>query len=106
MDVQGRSGRSPARFEADSQGVRIHEPTGLLELRWSVVRAVTLQRCADQTNVALRLRDGSTVAPSALQAVTTIVGAELEELWWRYGPPGASAMWGRPGAGATASSAA
>ena len=102
---------------ADGERLRVRQPFGAVALPWSAVAEVT---CPPPTPVAagmgcagcwrvmivVELRDGSRLAPYALRrttrlrslaAVERIVGDwwDLRQLWLRYGPPAAPAMWGR-----------
>ena len=101
LDIRCRTGFSTARFEADLQGVRLADRSGRVELPWSAVRGVSVLPARwGRASVALDLRDGSRLEPAALRSAEPAVAREVERLWSVYGPPAASAMWGRsPGSG-------
>jgi hypothetical protein len=96
LDIRCRTGFSTARFEADPQGLRLGDRTGVVELPWSAVRGVSvLPARRGRASVTLDLRDGSRLQPAALRSAEAAVAREVERLWEVYGPPAASAMWGR-----------
>jgi hypothetical protein len=107
LDIERRSPRSVTLFQADMHGLRIHDETTLLELRWSAVRAVIVERRVFRPRrVRLLLEDGSVVTPAALQGLAAPLAGEVQDLWRLYGPLGASAMWTRTGWAPSVASAA
>jgi hypothetical protein len=96
LDIRCRAGLSSTRFEADPQGLRLDGPSGHLELPWSaVLRVSVLPLRWGRAAVIFDLRDGSQLRPVALRSAEAGVAREVERLWNAYGPPAASAMWGR-----------
>lgn len=107
LDIERRSPRSLTLFQADMNGLRIHDEGTLVELRWSAVRAVIVERrFLRPRRVRLLLEDGSAVTPAALQGLAAPLAGEVQDLWRLYGPLGASAMWGRAGSTSSVASAA